>query len=732
MTAQTVYTKVAGLAFFPFGTAPNLPNQYIDELSSGIGELRQLLSCVVCCRLLVDPFGPNGKDCQHYVCRLFVGGRKQLVPRCSQCEDCLDFETYKENRPMAAQLHCYQALCAHLLLQPSSMLRQLARQFPDLSHVAQCPRIRLPRMTTKQFLKEGAEYGGTPPTTAAAQTPSFQSEDSHLSEALEIGQVCGIEAAPQPAPLAKTTAEVEVLQENVRQEEAYWENVSDDEEYFGDVSQKEAFLENMSEETFMDSVTQEASQEIVSQDVLQESGSQATSRESIAEELYKEITSRKALQEQSAWDGMYQEIPRSSASQDIDLPEASQQLNSSQEYTPSTKYRKKDTEMNPFSQVRDQEPVSVPKPTPAARRCYKSGNTCANCRCFGCHNPHKTDFLDSDDEDELENVPPPLTPSPQSEKKELAPTEAVATATETKQTGVSAPALGGSQGDLNLVPVNNVEQSQHPLVLIENELGEYQGFNLFQGSEPIDPATVGFLRVKMQNGTGNRDQEPVSVPKPTPAAPKAFLTKAALEYYASTDTPRNTTGSPRKKAGNTKTKPLKTICRCGINSSAVNQKTCRTSRCRCYKSGKTCANCRCFGCHNPHKTDFLDSDDEDELENVPPPLTPSPQSEKKELAPTEAVATATETKQTGISAPALGGSQGDLNLVPVNNVEQSQHTLVLIENELGEFQGFNLFQGSEPIDPATVGFLRVRMQNVNSISQISQYAYVIPPPPVVP
>ncbi|EDW33057.1 GL16171 [Drosophila persimilis] len=723
MTAQTVYSKVVGLAFIPFGTATNLPQQYLDDLSSGIGELRQLLSCVVCCRLLVDPFGPNGKDCQHYVCRLCVGGSKRLVPRCSQCEDCLDFETYKENRPIATQLHCYQALCVHLLLQQSSMLRQLARQFPDLSHVAQCPRIRLPRMTTKQFLREGYEYDPMPPTTAAAQTPavqtpSFQSEDfyternSHLSEAFEIGQVFGIEAAPQPAPLAKTTAEVEVLQENVSQEEAHWENVSDDEEYFGDVSQEEAFLENMSEETFMDSVTQEASLEIVSQDVLQESGSQATSRESIVEELYKEITSKKASQEQSAWDGMYQEIPRSSASQDIDLPEASQQLNSSQEYTPSTKYRKKDTEMTPFNskpiiisnvqlkpprpvqaiaaeapslapvQGRDQEPVPVPKPNQEGVYKENSQETASQVVL------QESGSQATSRESIVEELYKEITSKKASQEK------------------------SAWNGMYQEIPRSSASQ----------DIDLPEASQQLNSSQEYAPSTTKYRKkdTKLNPFSQVRDQEPVAVPKPTLAAPKADL-----KCYASTDTPSNTTGSPRRNAGNTKNAAA--ICRCGSSAKVVNQKTtCRNNRCRCYVSGNSCTNCHCFGCHNPHKTDFLDSDDEDELENVPPPSTRSPQSEKKP-APTEAVATETETKQT-----ALGGSQGNLNLVLVNNLEQSQHPLVLIEKELGEYQGYNLFQGSEPIDPATVGFLRVKMQNVNSTRQIAEYAYVIPPPPVVP
>ncbi|EDW24236.1 GL23498 [Drosophila persimilis] len=187
-----------------------------------------------------------------------------------------------------------------------------------------------------------------------------------------------------------------------------------------------------------------------------------------------------------------------------------------------------------------------------------------------------------------------------------------------------------------------------------------------------------------------------------------------------------TTGSPRRNAGMTKEDPFKHKCRCGTSGVLANPKTtCRNNRCRCYVSGNSCRNCRCFGCHNPHKTDLLDSDDEDELENLAPPSLPNLQSEKKP-APTNATPTKNvNVKNTGVSAPAFDGPQGGLVLVPVSNMEQSLHPLVLVKNEHGDYQCFNIFQDNVPIDPATVGLLRIRITDNDYHSQIPDYAYVM-------
>ncbi|XP_015037484.2 E3 ubiquitin-protein ligase msl-2-like isoform X2 [Drosophila pseudoobscura] len=190
------------------------------------------------------------------------------------------------------------------------------------------------------------------------------------------------------------------------------------------------------------------------------------------------------------------------------------------------------------------------------------------------------------------------------------------------------------------------------------------------------------------------------------------------------ETPQSaTTGSPRRNAGMTKEDSFKHKCRCGTSGVLANPKTtCRNNRCRCYVSGNSCRNCRCFGCHNPHKTDLLDSNDEDELENLAPPSLPNLQSEKP--APTNA----TPTKP----APAFDGPQCGSVLVPVSNLEQSLHPLVLVKNEEGEYQCFNLFQGNVPIDPATVGLQLIRMQSNGYHSQIPDYAYVMGPSLAVP
>lgn len=106
----------------------NINEQKLLDLNRLLPHLRQLLSCVVCCKLLTDPYGPKNTRCQHYVCRLCVRGRKVLNPSCAACADCHDYKTYDENKQIRSLLLCYKSLCEHLLLPSSSLFTQLCKQ----------------------------------------------------------------------------------------------------------------------------------------------------------------------------------------------------------------------------------------------------------------------------------------------------------------------------------------------------------------------------------------------------------------------------------------------------------------------------------------------------------------------------------------------------------------------------------------------------------------------------
>ncbi|XP_001356412.3 E3 ubiquitin-protein ligase msl-2 [Drosophila pseudoobscura] len=1009
MTAQTVYQKVVRLSL---RSAVNLSKRRLDELSAGIGELRQLLSCVVCCQLLVDPYVPKGKHCHHYVCRLCIRGRKRLMSRCRQCEDCSDFKTYEENRLMAVQLLCYKTLCVHLL--QSSMFTQLAGQFPDLSHVAQFPRIRLPPMTTQEFIREGTNYDDiretflpqpdlpflknlplslpaeTPPTTAATtpelpyeqnlpeqlsitdiemeaaataeqsqfshplplmptgsrmglmavQPPFILNEgslsteagytenswneleqvdlsdavsmssfpnnttgyamtyvmptaastpfESHPPQALQIGQVVRIEASPQPALLAITTAEVElfpsqkrkiaqldmdqeqelqnqavapasvsqlvlqqeqelqnqavapasvsqlVLQqeaclENVSHDAAYLQNIIQDEAYLENVSQEEGYLETVSQESFLESVSQlvipeivsqeksqemvhqdtiqesvyqEKSQEISSQDVVQESASQDTCAESVTEEIYKEIvieevyqesaSQEAGTQEQSVIKGIYQEIVRPSASQETASKKTSKEESVAEEIyqeivRPSASEeseRKKTSKEESVAEEIYQEIVrpsasqesaskKTSKEESVTEEIYQEVATPSASQESASKKTSKeesvaekryqdvatTNKKASQEKDVVEEIIEEVARTSEEFSEEERLTEelyqAIARTSAPQETSSQATSQGNASSN----------ESYEEVTSSEEELSSSQEYTPTTTTRDkkkdteINPAsskrscaiTENPFKLKANKAPSpTRIQGPVSnpvpVPVPVPVPAKLSSTKTSVKSSAKTTTKITTTGSSRRSAGKTKEKPPKPICRCGTSGVAVNPKTtCRNTRCPCYKSGNTCTNCHCVGCHNPHKTDFLDSDDEDEefeLENLEPTSLPNPQNEKKSTttatptatttakatpAPT-AKTTATPTATKEVNAEKAASSQGGISLVPLSNLQQSQHPLVLVQNENGEYQGFNIFQGTVPIDPATVGFLRVQLQNNDPKSKVPQYAYVMPHP----
>jgi len=197
MEAQLVYIKVWRLSL---KSASNMSRRRIQELNAGIGELRQLLSCVVCRELLNDPYQPAKRRCGHHVCRLCLRGRKRLKPSCQECSDCFDFKTYRENKSMAWQILCYKTLCQHL--QNSFLFAQLSGYRPNNDRSRSIPRIDLPDESTQWFIREGANFidmcdtfltqsdmftikdisslpAETPPTTAAT-TPELPYEQHML------------------------------------------------------------------------------------------------------------------------------------------------------------------------------------------------------------------------------------------------------------------------------------------------------------------------------------------------------------------------------------------------------------------------------------------------------------------------------------------------------------------------------------------------------------------------
>ncbi|XP_052872421.1 uncharacterized protein LOC128277869 [Anopheles cruzii] len=87
----------------------------LEDLNRLLPYLRKSLSCVVCCKLLVEPQSPSTTGCQHHVCRVCVGKRKKLKPVCRFCKD---FFQYRENMQLRILLQCYKSICLYIRTKP--------------------------------------------------------------------------------------------------------------------------------------------------------------------------------------------------------------------------------------------------------------------------------------------------------------------------------------------------------------------------------------------------------------------------------------------------------------------------------------------------------------------------------------------------------------------------------------------------------------------------------------
>ncbi|XP_005180346.2 E3 ubiquitin-protein ligase msl-2 [Musca domestica] len=126
-----------------------------NELPRQLLNLRQLLSCVVCCRLATDPFSPSHGHCNHSVCRLCIRGQKNLSPSCVHCRENRDYKTYEENKQLRCLLVCYKSLCEHL--RSSHIFPQLAGR-KLLQFNVMSPTLSMPQMSLQDLIVEGASY----------------------------------------------------------------------------------------------------------------------------------------------------------------------------------------------------------------------------------------------------------------------------------------------------------------------------------------------------------------------------------------------------------------------------------------------------------------------------------------------------------------------------------------------------------------------------------------------
>ena len=107
MNATTLYVSTCR---YILQAEHNDPNTWGD-LYRRLPYLRQSLSCCVCAGLLSDPMGPSNSTCQHFVCRMCLGGKMLLKPSCSWCKD---YTLFVEVKQLQILLSCYKKLCEYI------------------------------------------------------------------------------------------------------------------------------------------------------------------------------------------------------------------------------------------------------------------------------------------------------------------------------------------------------------------------------------------------------------------------------------------------------------------------------------------------------------------------------------------------------------------------------------------------------------------------------------------
>lgn len=534
-----MYIKIMRLAL---KSTSNLSKRRIEELNSSLGELRQLLSCVVCCQLLMDPYKPNGRRCGHHVCRLCLRGRKRLLPSCSECQDCFDFKTYEENKSMALQLLCYKTMCVHLM--QSSLYVQLAGERPDLFNDHHVPRIKLPDKSTQWFIQEGARYDDmcdtflsqpdlpfpknmplslpaeTPPTTAAT-TPELPYEQ-HMPEQLSITDI-ELEAAATAEqthfthPLPMMTAGARMLShshiapqpQQVMIPAGYiadptW---SEQVDLSGAFSNYTTYVVPSGSELHMPTIGQVV--QIPQQELVQATLEPAALTEAaptnkrrhdemMAEEMHHEEVAEQepevpSIRQASINMTRLNQKPTIISSVQVKPPSAaaivSKPIEAAIDVQPQptvtedvSTSRSPKAAVSPKKGLKTKETIktrfcrcgssSAPGPSTCRNKrcvCYLAGFSCDGCKCVGCKNPHKYSGEGSDADDEKEEmisekVKPKPTPQKARGPAEAAPAAPVP----------AEPEAAAMQSTYTLVPLDNLQQSQLPLVIVQNERGEYQ------------------------------------------------------------------------------------------------------------------------------------------------------------------------------------------------------------------------------------------------------------------
>ncbi|XP_068146533.1 E3 ubiquitin-protein ligase msl-2 [Drosophila tropicalis] len=825
--AQSAYARLLDLSM---RSMSDLNLSRISKFCTALGELRQLVACVVCRKLLVDPYHPKGHHCDHFVCRLCVRGKKRLSPKCPKCNDCSDYKIYVEDRAMTLQLLCYKTLCVQIL--QSGLYPQLENQKIEVSSNINKPRIKLPSKSVQEFIVEGSEYDDIrdmflfepdipclktlvsslpdeTPNISKATTPEVHFTQS-LPEQLSISDMeIEVETATgghhhigSPIPLLPTGSRVglqrQVLVTKAKPQSLVTSNWSE-----LNFSSELSSVNNLQEGTYTYVLPDPSDASyIVSDSSL------------LIGQLVQIDTSSELVPDQALAQKNLKLIVPAKESVVVTIPEKSAIIPAAKEKPhPASASGKKNT--NPAAAVAKEQPNPAgpaakekpnhaaaikEKPNPAAAPIKEKPNPAA----VAAHEKPNPAAVAAQEKPNPAAVAAQMKQNPAAVAAQEKPNPAAVAAQEkpvssvakemsvpaSKQEPVAAKPNESSDIVVPVKPVNasavllpssppaaaavvkqvkkklNITSKGKSSIQAAEKLPMKKHYNKIEAFKQQLVAAVMERVIKKKAMAVTKEKQDKRLPKAvvtpvkkdeehvvTPKRKHAQMMEeeksthmrlrkqtATIASSVQVQPPGKEDSSKRqpatKSSASKVNKPTavdlkkRKHCRCGISGPST-PKTCRNNRCWCYINGNSCTDCSCQGCNNPHKQDYVDTDDEmddgdddeddDEiLANLKTDIIALKEQQKSiPLSPPPTTTTSHSSNM---------GFEG-LTLVALSNPEQSQHPLVLVQNENNEMQCFNIFQGDVPIDPANYGFQRVQLQNKDSgNSSIPQYAYMAMPP----
>ncbi|EDW75440.2 uncharacterized protein Dwil_GK23860 [Drosophila willistoni] len=912
--AQSAYARLLDLSM---RSPSDLNSRIINKFCTALGELRQLVACVVCCKLLVDPYYPKGHRCDHFVCRLCVRGKKRLNPICPKCNDCSDYKIYVEDRAMTLQLLCYKTLCVQIL--QSGLYSHLVNQKIEVTSNINKPRIKLPSKSVQEFIVEGSEYDDIrdiflfepgpsalkdsvsalpdeSPNISKANTPELPFAQA-LPEQMSISDMeIEMEAATaehhhfgSPIPLLPTGSRVG-LQRQVLVTQAEPQSLITPNWSELNFSSGLNSVTNLREGTYTYVLPDPSDASFVATDSSLLIGQLVqidntsdldpdqvlVQNESVVVTIPKTtaIISHKekphpvaaATNEKPHASAAANEKPRpcaaaakakpnpTAAAATNEKPYASAAVN--EKPHPSAAVNEKPhpfaaaakAKPNPVATAAKERPVtaaskemSVPasKQKPVAAKPKESSDTlvpvkpvntaaakektlpppppaaaakektipppppaaaakektipppppAAAAKEKTLPPPPPTAAAKEKTlpppppaaADKEKTIPPPppaaaakektLPPSPPAdaaEEKTLPPPPPADAAKEKTLPPPPHPAAAAAVKQVKKLPVDNKEKEKQSIAVIKkidiaskgksaeklpkekqddkleafkNQLAaavkervnkkkpamavtkEKQDKRLPAAAvTPVKKAEEHVVTPKRKHAQLMEEEKSISSHTRFRKQTATIVSSVQVQPPAKEESPKRQPVSVVTKSSASKAKKTAAAdpkqrkhCRCGISGPST-PKTCRNNRCWCYINGNSCTDCSCQGCNNPHKQDYIDTDDEMDDDDD------DDEDDDETLAnlKTDIIALKGEKKNRSFEG---------LTLVALSNPEQSQHPLVLVQNENNEMQCFNIFQGDVPIDPANYGFQRVQLQNKDSgNNSIPQYAYMAMPP----